>query len=139
MLEKILIANDGSEAAFRALALALDMAQRRGAEVHMVSVAEIPWAPGTREEMIGEKELADHKLADVIERAKAEASDQGVRLEAHLLAGHPVKAITGFAGEKGFDALVIGHVGHSQVYNMLIGGNAERLVRLAPCTVIVVK
>ncbi|MFQ5567903.1 MAG: universal stress protein [Paracoccaceae bacterium] len=139
MLEKILIANDGSEAAFRALALALDMAQRRGAEVHMVSVAEIPWAPGTREEMIGEKELADHKLADVIERAKAEASDQGVRLGAHLLAGHPVKAITGFAGEKGFDALVIGHVGHSQVYNMLIGGNAERLVRLAPCTVIVVK
>jgi nucleotide-binding universal stress UspA family protein len=62
-----------------------------------------------------------------------------MHLDTHLLAGHPVKAITEFAAANHYDALVIGYVGHSQVYNMLIGGNAERLVRLAPCTVIVAK
>lgn len=139
MLKKILHANDGSDGAFRALALALDLAKRYRAELHMVSVEEIQWVPGTREEVIGEKELANHKFEGVIERAKREAKGRRVKLETHLLIGHPVKAITEFVKENGFDALVIGYVGHSQLYGMVIGGTAERLVRLAPCTVIVIK
>jgi nucleotide-binding universal stress UspA family protein len=139
MLKKILHANDGSDGAFRALAFALDLAKRYRAELHMVSVEEIQWVPGTREEVIGEKELANHKFEGVIEKAKREAKGRRVKLETHLLIGHPVKAITEFVKENGFDALVIGYVGHSQLYGMVIGGMAERLVRLAPCTVIVIK
>jgi nucleotide-binding universal stress UspA family protein len=139
MFKKILHANDGSDGAFQALALAIEIAKRDKAELHMVSVEEIQWVPGSREEVIGEKELADHKFRDAIRRAKGEARARRVKLETHLLIGHPVKAIAEFAKAKGFDALVIGHVGHSQVYSMLIGSTAERLVRLAPCTVIVVK
>jgi len=89
--------------------------------------------------VIGEKELANHKFEEVIQRAKAEAKRKRATIETHLLVGHPVKAISEFIKAKGFDVLVIGYVGHSQVYSMLIGGTAERLVRLAPCTVIVVK
>ena len=70
---------------------------------------------------------------------RSEAKKRRVKIETHLLAGHPVKAIAAFLKERGFDALVIGYVGHSQVYGMLIGSTADRLVRLAPCTVIVVK
>ena len=139
MLNKILHANDGSEAAFKALGFALDLAKRHRAALHMVSVEEMQWVPGTREEVIGEKELANRKFDDVFKRAKAEADRQRVKLETHLLVGHPVKAIAEFAEDNGFDTLVIGFVGHSQLYGLLIGGTAERLVRLAPCTVIVVK
>ena len=139
MLNKILHANDGSEAAFKAFGFALDLAKRRRALLHMVSVEETQWVPGTREEVIGEKELANRKFDHVFERAKKEAGGRGVGLETHLLVGHPVKAIAEFVKDNGFDALVIGYVGHSQLYGMLIGGTAERLVRLAPCTVIVVK
>jgi len=139
MFRKILHANDGSEGAGKALAVALELAKRHRSELHMVSVEEMQWVPGTREEVIGEKELANRKFDDVVERAKAEAKARRVKLETHLLVGHPVKAISEFAKENGFDALVIGYVGHSQLYGMLIGGTAERLVRLAPCTVIVVK
>lgn len=139
MFNKILHANDGSEGAGKALAVALELAKRYRLELHMVSVEEMQWVPGTREEVIGEKELANRKFDDVVERAKAEAKARRVKLETHLLVGHPVKAISEFAKENGFDALVIGYVGHSQLYGMLIGGTAERLVRLAPCTVIVVK
>ncbi|MEX0682262.1 MAG: universal stress protein [Dehalococcoidia bacterium] len=139
MLKKILHANDGSDGAFRALAFALDLAKRNRAELHMVSVEEMQWVPGSREEVIGEKELANRKFDNVIERAKEKAEGQRMKLETHLLIGHPVKAIAEFVEENGFDALVVGYVGHSQLYGMLIGGTAERLVRLAPCTVIVVK
>lgn len=139
MLKKVLHANDGSEGAFKALGFALDLAKRHRAELHMVCVEEMQRVPGTREEVIGEKELANRKFGEVIERAKKQADRQRVKLEAHLLVGHPVKAIAEFIKEIGFDALVVGYVGHSQLYGMLIGGTAERLVRLAPCTVIVVK
>jgi nucleotide-binding universal stress UspA family protein len=139
MIEKILHANDGSEGALRALDFALDLARRHGAELHTVSVEEIQWVPGTREEVIGEKELANRKFEDVIKRAEEEAKMKRVKIETHLLVGHPVQAIVGFVRENRFDTLVMGYVGHSQLYDMLIGGTAERLVRLVPCTVIVVK
>lgn len=139
MLKKILHANDGSEGAFRALVTALSLATRHRAELHMVSVEEVQWVPGTREEVIGEKELANHKFDEVILRAKEEAKRQRVKLDSHLLVGHPVKAISDFVEKNGFDTLVIGYVGHTQLYSMLMGGTAERLVRLAPCTVIIVK
>jgi nucleotide-binding universal stress UspA family protein len=41
--------------------------------------------------------------------------------------------------EQRFDLLVVGFMGHSQLYERIIGGTTDRLVRLAPCTVLVVK
>jgi nucleotide-binding universal stress UspA family protein len=139
MFRKFLHANDGSAGAFRALAVALDLAKRHRAKLHMVSVEEIQRVPGTREEVIGEEELAKRKFENVIKKAEALAQRKRVKLKAHLLIGHPVKAITEFVEVHGFDVLILGYFGHSQLYNMLIGGTAERLVRVAPCSVIVIK
>ena len=139
MFSKILHANDGSAGAFEALEVALSMARHYRSELHMVSVEEMPWLPGTREEVVGDKELANHKFEGVIARAKEQARKQRVKLATHLLVGHPVQVIVDFVANNGFDALVVGYVGHSQFYNALVGSTTERLVRLAPCTVIVVK
>jgi hypothetical protein len=62
MFSEILHANDGSEGAFKALEGALSMARHYRSELHMVSVEKMPWLPGTREEVLGAKELADHKF-----------------------------------------------------------------------------
>jgi nucleotide-binding universal stress UspA family protein len=37
------------------------------------------------------------------------------------------------------DLLVVGFMGHSQLYERITGGTTDRLVRLAPCAVLVVK
>jgi nucleotide-binding universal stress UspA family protein len=37
------------------------------------------------------------------------------------------------------DLLVVGFMGHSALYERIIGGTADRLVRLAPCPVLVAK
>jgi nucleotide-binding universal stress UspA family protein len=73
MFKKILIANDGSEGAFTALDAALRLAHSHKAQLHMISVEEIQWIPGSREEVIGDKELADRKFAAVVEKALTEA------------------------------------------------------------------
>jgi len=62
-----------------------------------------------------------------------------MKIETHLIPGHVAEAIVGLVKDQGFDLLVVGFMGHSQLYERIIGGNTDRLVRLAPCAVLVVK
>jgi nucleotide-binding universal stress UspA family protein len=73
MFKKILIANDGSEGGFRAMSAALRLAHSHKARAHMICVEEMQWIPGSREEVIGDKELADRKYAEVVAKCEAEA------------------------------------------------------------------
>src|SRR3974390_1487683 len=136
MFKKILIANDGSEGAFAALDAALRLAHSHKAQLHMISVEEIQWIPGSREEVIGDKELADRKFAAVVEKALTEAKHHRVKLTTHIVVGHPVPAIVDFIERDVFDLLVTGFMGHSALYNRVIGSTTDRLVELAPCTVL---
>jgi nucleotide-binding universal stress UspA family protein len=53
--------------------------------------------------------------------------------------GSSVHTIAALVDEQHFDLLVIGFMGHTRLYEQIIGGTTERLVRLAPCTILVVK
>ena len=139
MYKKILVANDGSPGALHALSAALTLAKREGAALHMVTVEELPWFPASIDEVDEEKAEANHRLAPVLEAARAQAQAAGVAIETHLLPGHPVQAIVVFVNEQRFDLLVVGFMGHTQLYRQIIGSTTERLVRLAPCSVLVVK
>ena len=112
MFKKILIANDGSEGAYKALVAALRLAHSHKAQVHMICVEEISWMPaGSREEVIGEKEMADRKFAEVVAKAEAEAKRHRVKLVSHLVVGHPVRTIVDFIERDGFDILSPGSWG----------------------------
>ncbi len=139
MYRKILAGNDGSERAFKALSEAFNIAQRYQAELHMIIVEELPRFPGSIDEVEGEIESADRRFAPVIARSKALAAEQGLTLHCHVVPGHPVPTIVEFVRERGFDLLVLGFMGHSALYERIIGSTCDRLVRLAPCSVIVVK
>jgi nucleotide-binding universal stress UspA family protein len=139
MFKKILAANDGSPGAFAALKAAIDLAVKCGAELHMISVEEIPRLPATIDEVEGEREEAEHRLLPVIKRSRQLAALQGLSLETHLAPGHPVPTIVEFVRTHGFDLLVVGFMGHTALYNRLIGSTTDRLVDHAPCAVLVVK
>jgi nucleotide-binding universal stress UspA family protein len=139
MYKKILIANDGSEGAAKALATAIELARRLQAPLHMISVEEMPRFPTTVDEVIEEKRQANRLFDRVIGRARAKAKAARVKLETHVVTGHAVPSITEFIEREGCDLLVIGYMGHSALYNRLIGGTTDRLVELAPCQVLVVK
>jgi nucleotide-binding universal stress UspA family protein len=72
-------------------------------------------------------------------RARAMAEDSHVKLDTHVLAGHPVRDIVELAKELRVELLVIGATGHSAIYDRLIGSRADRIVQLAHCPVLVVK
>ena len=139
MYRKILVANDGSHGALKALAAAIALAKQFGAALHMVGVEELPRFPATIDEVDETKDEATHRLTTVAATALAQAQAAGIALEAHLLIGHPVEAIAALVGEQQFDLPVIGFMGHSQLYQRIIGSTADRLVDLAPCAVLVVK
>jgi len=139
MYKKILVANDGSEGAAKALAAAIDLAKRLKSTLHMISVEELPNFPTSIDEVVEEKIEANHKFYKVVERARVQAKTQHVQLEVHLLAGHPVLTIADFIEREGCDLLVIGYMGHSALYNRLIGSTTMRLIELVPCPVLVIK
>jgi nucleotide-binding universal stress UspA family protein len=139
MFKKILLANDGSDQAFDALALALNLARESGAELHMVSVEEVPYLPETIEEVREDTGVDARRFHAVLNRARAMAGARGVELHTHVLAGHPVRDIVNLAADLKADLLVVGASGHSALYDRMIGSRADRIVHLAPCPVLVVR
>jgi nucleotide-binding universal stress UspA family protein len=138
MFKKILIANNGSEGAFKALLAALRLAHSHGSEAHMIYVEEnIPWnSQGAGDE----KKTLDLKFAELVAKAEAEAKHHSIKLTSHMLLDRPVQAIADFLrSQGGFDLLVVGFKGHSALYHRILGKTADRLVEFAPCAVLVVK
>ena len=139
MFKKILHANDGSESAFHALSLAIALAEQNQSELHMVCVEELPNLPEFIAEVRDAKEAADRRYGAVLRRASDAARERRLELRTHVLVGHAVRDIVKLAAELEVELLVIGAVGHSELYERLIGSRADRITQLAQCPVLVVK
>ncbi|WP_019015168.1 universal stress protein [Elioraea tepidiphila] len=139
MFRRIVIAHDGSEGAAKALDAALELAQRHKATLQMISVEELPQIPTTIDEVVEEKAAANRHFDPLIARVQSRAKAARVRLEVHVVAGHAVPSIVEFVERQRADLLVVGFMGHSALYNRVIGSTTDRLVALAPCAVLVVK
>jgi len=139
MFKLIVLANDGSDGGRKALEFACDLAKLHHATLHMVSVEELPDFPASIDEVVETKEAENHKFHTVLEAARKLARDKGVELQAEVVAGHAAATIVERVKALKADLLVVGFMGHSALYERIIGGTADRLVRLAPCPVLVVK
>jgi nucleotide-binding universal stress UspA family protein len=140
MFRKILVANDGSEGAKKALQAAIDLAKRYEAELHSISVEEhLPHYAATVGEVIEAKQEAAEYFRRVTAEAQQAAAAHGVRLTCHVVPGHEVETIVTFAKGHGFDLLVIGFMGHSKIFGRIWGSTSQNLAKLSPCTVLVVK
>ncbi len=140
MFRKILVANDGSEGAKKAVQVAIDLAKRYEAELHEISVEEhLPHYAATVGEIIEAKQEALDYYRKVAKETELAAQAQGVRLKSHVLPGHEVETIVTFARDHGFDLLVIGFMGHSRIFGRIWGSTSQNLAKLSPCTVLVVK
>lgn len=138
-MKKILHGLDGSPSSFNALTEALKLAKLYHAELHTISVEEIPRFSETVGEIEEEKSAADSKFGLIIEKAKRLAADQGIAVQTHVFTGHEVKMILEFIKEQHIGLLVIGFMGNSAIYERVMGSTCQTLVRMAPCSVLVVK
>jgi nucleotide-binding universal stress UspA family protein len=142
---RILAPTDFSEPGDLAVKRAARMAARADGELHLAHViaarigyAEMPemMLPPMEdlvEEMCAAARKRLEKLAESLEDAPAAA----IHVEESL--GRPADAIVALAREIGADLIVMGSHGHTGLLHVLLGSTAERVVREAPCDVLVVK
>lgn len=140
MFRKILVANDGSEGAKKAVRAAIDLAKRYQAELHELSVEEhLPHYAATVGEVLESKQEAADYFRKITAESQRVAQASGVTLRSHVMPGHEVETIVTFAKDHGFDLLVIGFMGHSKIFGRIWGSTSQNLTKLSPCTVLVVK
>ena len=140
MFNKILVANDGSEGARKALKTAIDLTKRYNAELHSISVEEgVPHYAATIGEVEEFRKEANHYFMKINNESIEEAKKEGIALHIKVQAGHEVETIVHYAKEGKFDLLIIGFMGHSKIFGRVWGSTSQNITKLSPCTVIVVK
>lgn len=140
MFRRILVAYDGSDGARAALKLGIELARKLGANLVSISVEQhLPYYAASISEVKGTKEQIDEHFRSLTKRAKDLAALSGVEMETIVQQGHEVERIVGLAKERNFDLLVIGHHGHSRIFERTMGSTAQSIVRYSPCSVLVAK
>lgn len=138
-MNKILVGLDGSPNSFKALEDAMLLAGLKHAELHTISVEQLPHFSETVGEVEEEKESEKSKYDPIIQKAKEMAAAKSIPLETHIVVGHEVKSVIEFVKKNKIDLLVVGFLGRSAIYEWAMGSTSHSLVRLSPCSVLVVK
>ena len=140
MFKKILVANDGSEGAIKALKTAINLAKRYNAELHSISVEEgVPHYAATIGEVDEFRKEATEFFRKINDEAQEAAWKEDIELHTKVQAGHEVETMVQYAKDGKFDLLVIGFMGHSKIFGRVWGSTSQNITKLSPCTVIVVK
>ncbi|WP_242343778.1 universal stress protein [Anaeromyxobacter terrae] len=140
--KKIGCAVDFSDPARLALAEAVEQARRTGAEVVLVHV-HVPPPANPSDVIISPAEIA-RMSADEMERTlagwRADAEKLlGRAVSTATLVGDPAGEIVRWAREHGPDLLVLGTHGRKGIRRFILGSVAERVLREAPCPVLVAR
>jgi nucleotide-binding universal stress UspA family protein len=123
----------------KAVGRALELAEREGAEITLISVAV--YSKEDLDEMPPSiQEKLDAQAAIALRKAKALFDAKGLKVETALMAGYvPANSIIKKAEEGKFDRILMGSRGISGIERLLIGSTAAKVVANAPCTVTVIR
>jgi nucleotide-binding universal stress UspA family protein len=145
MYHRILVPLDHSATAQRGLQEALELAKAFDASLVLLHVVEVypmmidMTAATVIEQVSTELRAGGQRL---LERAHDAARSAGVASEAHLQDGAAARVcdvIVQQARDRGCDLIVMGTHGRRGVEHALLGSDAERVLRLAPCAVLLVR
>lgn len=119
------------------LAFAKGYAAEVGAQIvllHVVEPLHADWKMDTTELQRERKVQSARLLRELVEREFGSG-----KVAAEIRSGAPVEAITTFARQTKADLILIGTHGRTGFKRALLGSVAERVVRYAPCPVLVVR
>jgi len=139
MIKLIAVGLDGSAYSLKAMEEAVWLAKHYGAELHIVSVHEPVEPAFSASEALAAEQTARNRLEELQSEARARAEGHGVQPITNISSGNATNALAEYARKHGIDLLVIGDKGHSSIWGGLLGNTAEKIVRDAPCSVLVVR
>lgn len=142
-MKKILVPCDFSEQAVNALRFALDVAAQSKGEVHLVHVIELPVMHDSV--LMPVMSFEEALLKELREKAEKEFDKLknkyagSVSVTSLVLFGATSRMIIDYISDHTIDLVVMGTKGASGVKEVLIGSNAEKVVRRSPVPVIAIK
>lgn len=147
-MKTILVPTDFSEHANNALDLAVQIAKKNDAKIHVVNVIEGIRnfsfnTMGEAESVMGEEAFIVQKLIDQVKERLARLIEkdeyESVAIETEVEMGSAYESISKVIAKHEADLLVMGTRGMSGLEEVLIGSNTEKVVRYSKCPVITVK
>lgn len=138
-MKKILVPVDFSEVSVHATRFAIEFADRFNAQVTLLnsihfdlySEQHLPSFSGVRTIVKDIKAVVFEKMDEFVKQFD---SKKNIRTEVNGV--NLVTAVKDLVKEEGFDMVVIGTTGVSGLSEVMVGSNAERIVRHASCPVI---
>jgi nucleotide-binding universal stress UspA family protein len=144
-IARILCPTDFSEFAERALRRAVSLARWFDAQVTALHVIQpAPWrasGAGWASGIVAPQDLPGRvreEAAKELERRAAASRGEGIALEARLGEGDAAREIQAVADALPADLVVMGTHGRGGFERLLLGSVTEKVLRLAPCPVLVV-
>jgi nucleotide-binding universal stress UspA family protein len=140
-IRHVLVAHDFSETADAALDYALGLAQKLGARVTVVHAYENP-SHGAPEVLVLATDWTKQfevVARDALDKVIVGVRKRGLDADSALRNGTAWREINASAAEAKADLIVIGTEGRSGLGRALLGSVAEKVVRTAPCPVLVVR
>lgn len=139
-LKRVLVAYDFSDHSELALNYALSFAQEYQAELHLLHVlppftvneSEISWYPLGRED-------AYHTAAHRLQKASPPEAHVWCNITQAVSEGHPYREILSYAEKHQIDLICLGAHGAGFGMRALFGSNVDRVLRQAPCPVLVAR
>jgi universal stress protein A len=139
-LNRILVAYDFSDYSELALNYGLALAQEHQAELHLlhvlpprsVSEPEIAWYPS-------KGDSAYHTAARRLQRAVPAEVHVWCKVKSAVSEGYPYREILNYAEQNEIDLISVGAHGAGFGMRALFGSNVDRVLRQAPCPVLVAR
>ena len=138
-INKIMVPVDGSEYATRAARYATDMARLMDSEILLIHCHK-PF-PAILGEPYFQKAINKilKKSSDLLDPYKKIVQDAGVTATDRILEGPAARAICGVAKIEKIDLIVMGSRGRNDLEGLLLGSCTHRVLKTAPCPVLVVR
>lgn len=138
--KKILLATDFSKNAEVAFEHALDLAGKYNARLyimHVINIAPLaayePYMP-----VVDFREFS-RSIEDRLQKEYLSRLPRSISAEAKVVSGYPAMELASFAEQEDIDLVVIGAHGATGLTYVVFGSVADRLVRKANCSVLVVR
>jgi len=143
-IKTILVPCDFSEYAERAYSWAIGLAEKWEAKIILLHAAQLFTSLGYPESvyLLDLKKMEEEILADAEKRLQEFVAKKGsspVVVETRAMTGDPFWEICQVAETAPADLIVMGSHGRTGLAHVLLGSVAERVVRHAPCPVLVVR
>jgi nucleotide-binding universal stress UspA family protein len=140
--QHILVPTDFSEYADCALDYAIELAKIFQARVTVLYVFHVPsLALGEAPPTVIDDTLQamETNVRQQAQKALARVLKAGLQGDSIIVEGAPFQMITDVAKDKEADLIVMGTHGRTGLTHVLMGSVAERVVRIAPCPVLVTR